>query len=32
MTHTAPAQWWDESTETLATVLAVLDEIRSRAE
>lgn len=32
MTHTAPAAWWDESTETLATVLDVLDEIRKRQE
>jgi hypothetical protein len=32
MTHTPPAAWWDESTETLATVLAIFEEMRREAD
>jgi hypothetical protein len=29
-TQTAPREWWEEETATLATVIAILEEIRRK--
>ena len=31
-TQTAPAQWWDEDDQTIATALQILEEQQERAQ